>query len=285
MTLKNTFDPILIREITLTEDVLTIQPKAQLTIVYIQKGKGVSIYDEHKVPFKKGKLFVIPFDTKYIFESKDALMLTIECPQSFITQIRTEADRIETCDNINKLTYITHNYHTKAGCVFNDELDGVFAEQLLHNILREHHNQTQDYLIIRQSVSILLNLIARNLIQHDYDQINENKKAQDIMKMITYIQKHIGNKQMLSLDTLATEFCLSKNYLGEYFKKQTGISLQDYILDYKLKLVETRLKYSAVRLKEIAFELGFNDESHLSKLFKKYKQMTPSQYRSLHTKA
>lgn len=244
----------------------------------------MSRYEAHKVPFKKGKLFIIPFDTPYSFESKDGQILVIECPQSFITQIRTEADRIETCDNINKLTYITHNYHTKAGCVFQSEEDAVFAEQLLHSIQREHNNHTQDYLIIRQCISILLNLVARNLILHDYEQVNENRKAQDIMKMITYIQQHIGHKEKLTLEALANEFSISKNYLGEYFKKQTGISLQDYILDYKLKLVETRLKYSNTRLKEIAFELGFNDESHLSKLFKKYKQMTPSQYKKEHQK-
>ncbi|EPH13691.1 hypothetical protein HMPREF9713_00474 [Myroides odoratimimus CCUG 12700] len=284
MTSKNTFDPIHITEHLLIDDVFSIQPKAHLTIVYIQKGKGMSRYEAHKVPFKKGKLFIIPFDTPYSFESKDGQILVIECPQSFITQIRTEADRIETCDNINKLTYITHNYHTKAGCVFQSEEDAVFAEQLLHSIKREHNNHTQDYLIIRQCISILLNLVARNLILHDYEQVNENRKAQDIMKMITYIQQHIGHKEKLTLEALANEFSISKNYLGEYFKKQTGISLQDYILDYKLKLVETRLKYSNTRLKEIAFELGFNDESHLSKLFKKYKQMTPSQYKKEHQK-
>ncbi|AJH15545.1 helix-turn-helix domain-containing protein [Myroides profundi] len=284
MTSKNTFDPIHITEHLLIDDVFSIQPKAHLTIVYIQKGKGMSRYEDHKVPFKKGKLFIIPFDTPYSFESKDGQILVIECPQSFITQIRTEADRIETCDNINKLTYITHNYHTKAGCVFQSEEDAVFAEQLLLSIQREHNNHTQDYLIIRQCISILLNLVARNLILHDYEQVNENRKAQDIMKIITYIQQHIGHKEKLTLEALASEFSISKNYLGEYFKKQTGISLQDYILDYKLKLVETRLKYSNTRLKEIAFELGFNDESHLSKLFKKYKQMTPSQYKKEHQK-
>ncbi|MEK6508960.1 helix-turn-helix domain-containing protein [Myroides sp. C4067] len=284
MTSKNTFDPIHITEHLLIDDVFSIQPKTHLTIVYIQKGKGMSRYEDHKVPFKKGKLFIIPFDTPYSFESKDGQILVIECPQSFITQIRTEADRIETCDNINKLTYITHNYHTKAGCVFQSKEDAVFAEQLLLSIQREHNNHTQDYLIIRQCISILLNLVARNLILHDYEQVNENRKAQDIMKMITYIQQHIGHKEKLTLEALANEFSISKNYLGEYFKKQTGISLQDYILDYKLKLVETRLKYSNTRLKEIAFELGFNDESHLSKLFKKYKQMTPSQYKKEHQK-
>ena len=279
---RSTFDPIHIREYLLIDDVFSIQPKAHLTIVYIQKGKGMSQYEDHKVPFKKGKLFIIPFDTKYSFESKDSKILIIECPQNFITQIRTEADRIETCDNINKLTYITHNYHTKAGCVFQDNKDEIFAEQLLYSIQREHNNHTQDYLIIRQCISILLNLVARNLILHDYEQVNENRKAQDIMKIITYIQQHIGHKEMLTLEALANKFSISKNYLGEYFKKQTGISLQDYILDYKLKLVETRLKYSNTRLKEIAFELGFNDESHLSKLFKKHKKMTPTQYKKSH---
>lgn len=253
MTSKNTFDPIHITEHLLMDDVFSIQPKTHLTIVYIQKGKGMSRYEDHKVPFKKGKLFIIPFDTPYSFESKDGQILVIECPQSFIIQIRTEADRIETCDNINKLTYITHNYHTKAGCVFQSEEDAVFAEQLLHSIQREHNNHTQDYLIIRQCISILLNLVARNLILNDYEQVNENRKAQDIMKMITYIQQYIGHKEKLTLESLANKFSISKNYLGEYFKKQTGISLQDYILDYKLKLVETRLKYSNSRLKEIAF--------------------------------
>ncbi len=279
MVRKNLFEPIVVKEIELKDEVFEVQPTAQLTIIYVHEGKGSSVYDTQEVPFKKGKLFVIPFDTKYVFKSKSCSLLLIECPPSFITQIRTEADRIETCDNINKLTFITHNYHSKAGCVFRDKTDELFASTLLQSIKREYQTNTQDYLIIRQCVSILLNLVARNLIQSDHKQVADNSTAQDVMKIITYIQQHIGDKQSLSIDALATAFGISKNYFGEYFKKQVGVSLQDYILDYKLKLVETRLKYSTMRLKEIAFELDFNDESHLSKLFKKYKLMTPSQYR------
>ncbi|MDR0228444.1 MAG: AraC family transcriptional regulator [Flavobacteriaceae bacterium] len=281
---QNIIEPIVIKEIVLKEESLEVLPTSQLTIVYILDGKGNSFYEGYSVPFKKGKLFVIPYDTKYEFNSTNSKLLLITCPQSFITQIRTEADRIETCDNINKLTYITHNYHAKAGCVFYSKEDGIFAEHLLHNIQREYLLHSQDYLVIRQSVSILLNLIARNLIHSDHLQVVENSKEQDVMKIISYVQKHIGEKEALTIETMAATFNISKNYFGEYFKKQVGISLQDYILDYKLKLIETRLKYSTRRLKEIAFELGFNDESHLSKLFKKYKQMTPSQYRTLHQK-
>ena len=44
--------------------------------------------------------------------------------------------------------------------------------------------------------------------------------------------------------------------------------MQQYIIKYKLKLVENRLLHSEMRINEIAAELGFTDESHLNKLFK-----------------
>lgn len=47
--------------------------------------------------------------------------------------------------------------------------------------------------------------------------------------------------------------------------------MQQYILSYKLKLVESRLLHSQMRINEIAEELGFTDESHLSKFFRKTK--------------
>ena len=68
-------------------------------------------------------------------------------------------------------------------------------------------------------------------------------------------------------------------YIGQYFKKQMGISLKKYILNYKLKLVETRLKYTDLHFSEIAIELGFTDASHLNKTFKVYKGMTLGAFR------
>lgn len=279
----NKIAPLAVKQIISKEESLLIQSKAELTLVYVRQGKGTVCFDFQNIPFQKGKLFLIPFDTQYIFKSaKESKFLIVECPQYFITQIRLESDRIETCDNMYKLTYIIHNFHTKSGCVFYVEEDGVLAEQLLYTIEREYLNPIQDYLIIRQCMAIILNLIARNLKQNDFGQSEENKKKQDVMKLITYVQKNIANRKGLSIESLSKEFGIAKTYIGEYFKKQAGVSLQDYILDYKLKLVEIRLKYSTMRLKEIAFELDFNDESHLSKIFKKFKGISPSKYRVLY---
>jgi AraC-like DNA-binding protein len=50
-------------------------------------------------------------------------------------------------------------------------------------------------------------------------------------------------------------------------------------VQYKLKLVESRLLHSDMRISEIAEELNFTDESHLNRMFKKYRHTTPNEYR------
>lgn len=267
-----------VRKLELKEEIV-LKTNTFLSFVYIVKGKGSLTYDGRNINFSQGKLFIIPQKEAYRFESESAQLITIQCPVEFIDKIRLEADRIESCENLHKLQYISHNYHARAGCVFRDKNDEHFAETLILQIANEFKNKAEDYLIIRNCMSILLNLIARNIIQSETSDLQENRKAFSIMKIIAYIQQHIKDREKTGIQTIAGHFGISGNYFGEYFKQQTGISYQDYLLDYRLKLVETYLKYSSVRLSEIAYELQFSDESHLSKLFKKYRGVTPGEYR------
>lgn len=258
---------------------LVLKTKAFLSLVYVLKGRGTLTYDERTITFGESKLFIIPQHQLYHFDSSDAQLIVIECPIEFIDKIRLEADRIESCENLYKLQYISNNFHARAGCVFRNKDDECFAETLILQIAKEYKNKTDDYLIIRNCISILLNLIARNIIESETSDLSQNRTAFSIMKIITYIQEHIKDKDKTRIQVIADHFGISRNYFGEYFKQHTGVSYQDYLLDYRLRLVETYLKYSSVRLSEIAYELQFSDESHLSKLFKKYRNMTPKEYR------
>nr|WP_315027919.1 AraC family transcriptional regulator [uncultured Chryseobacterium sp.] len=275
-------DGIQVKEIKLKAEEISFKTTSFLSFVYILKGEGSLIYDERRIHFMEGKLFIIPQQELYRFESENAKLISIQCSIEFIDKIRLEADRIESCENLYKLQYISNNYHAKAGCVFRNENDESFAETLILQIAREFRNKADDYLIIRNCISILLNLVARNIIQSETSDLQENRKAFSMMKIITYIQQHIKDREKTGIQTIADHFGISGNYFGEYFKQQTGISYQDYLLDYRLKLVETYLKYSSIRMSEIAYELQFSDESHLSKLFKKHRGLTPGQYRKNH---
>ncbi|ASK29637.1 AraC family transcriptional regulator [Chryseobacterium sp. T16E-39] len=260
---------------------LSISSRQSFTMVFVKEGKGIVKVDHHQYDFRTGKFFLLNTSANYHFYAEKASLIIIQCPLHFIDQIRTEADRIETCENLNKLNYIVNNYHSHAGCIFRNTEDLQFAEVLIENILREYIVlSNKDYLIIRQSISILLNLVARNLILSDTEELNENSTEFLIMKVITYVQQYIKDPEKTKVSFVAQRFGLSKTYFGEFFKKNVGVSYQSYLLAYRLKLVDTRLQFSTMRLKEIAEELGFNDESHLSKTFKKHRGISPSQYRN-----
>lgn len=100
-----------------------------------------------------------------------------------------------------------------------------------------------------------------------------------VTAILNYIHEHIYDVAEVQVEQLAHIFGYSKHYLGTFFKEQTGSTLRDYVNQYKLRQLENRLHYSSLSLKEISHELGFNDQSHLNKFFRRYHTISPSVYR------
>ncbi len=94
----------------------------------------------------------------------------------------------------------------------------------------------------------------------------------------SYIHSHYHNPD-LSVADLCRYFNISHPYLCKLFKETNGCSAKNYIIQVRVmnscKLLET----TAYSIKEIAFSVGFTDEIHFMKTFKKLKGKTPTQYR------
>ena len=121
-------------------------------------------------------------------------------------------------------------------------------------------------------------IIARNISNSFPESIDQTSDSKAV-NILNYIQTNIRHPEMLKVDVISNIFSISEKYVGRYFKKHAGETLQHYILNYKMKLVENRLLYSNSRVTEIAYEFGFTDKSHLNRTFKKYKGMSPSEYK------
>ena len=133
------------------------------------------------------------------------------------------------------------------------------------------------------SADVVLNILARNVSDHPAHAGLATTGGEEeplINRMLVHIRQHIGEPELLRVDHLAAVFNLSANYVGEYFRKFTGESLQRYITQYKITLVQQRLAYSARSIGQIADELGFTDESHLGRQFKKHLGVSPIAYRN-----
>ena len=63
------------------------------------------------------------------------------------------------------------------------------------------------------------------------------------------------------------------------FKKETGQTFINYLNNYKIERSKDLLKNTNKTLLDISLEVGFNNQSYYSTIFKKYTNMTPQEYR------
>lgn len=116
----------------------------------------------------------------------------------------------------------------------------------------------------------LLYVIAKHKVreQEDFRGGFERTKA--------FMDEHYAEE--LTLTQLAAMAGLSRNYFVDLFKKKVGISPMDYITGQRMSRAKRLMASSALRLREIARQVGYQDEFYFSRKFKKETGVTPTLY-------
>jgi YesN/AraC family two-component response regulator len=100
-----------------------------------------------------------------------------------------------------------------------------------------------------------------------------------IQKVVNQIDLNLTSD--LSLKTLSKMFNISAAYLSTLFKKETGVTLTDYVnkrrVDYAIFLLNT----TQLQIQTIAGYCGVTDVNYFTRIFKKYHGMTPLKYKEL----
>lgn len=98
-------------------------------------------------------------------------------------------------------------------------------------------------------------------------------------EIITYINEHF--RENISLEDLASHAGLSQYHFIRIFKKETGFTPHEYIINTRIATAKYLLKNSRLSVKDICFTTGFSCESVFCSAFKRHQGMTPAQYRAL----
>lgn len=106
----------------------------------------------------------------------------------------------------------------------------------------------------------------------------ETEGADVIGQVVRYIREHIN--QDLKRSDLAELVHLNIDYLSRVFKKEKGVTLNDYIVFEKLNVAENLLKTTRLPISLIATKVGYSNFSYFSKLYKKVKGRSPAEERS-----
>lgn len=102
-----------------------------------------------------------------------------------------------------------------------------------------------------------------------------------IQSALYYIDRHFTEK--ISLSSLSDELGISKTYLIKKFKDETGMTLNAYLNQQRMRYAATLLLDGDMSIGEISFAVGINDANYFVKLFKKEFNQTPTEYRKTHT--
>ncbi|APZ47474.1 AraC family transcriptional regulator [Polaribacter reichenbachii] len=252
-------------------------------IVYFEKGTGTIKINGKTVNYTPNSVFVfIPDDIYIVNPDTTTSTVAIKFLKSFFRNTSSQNVNLPVNDWFRKIEEILNSEsHELREMQFETDADRAHLVALVNMVAIEYLNkQSFDIFIIQNSLSVILHLIARNIQYTNTTNTVKELKSSKIQQIINYIHSNIYNAELLSTKSLAEEFYMADNYISEYFKKHTEVSLKKYIINYKLKLVETRLKYTDLQYTEIAAELGFTDSSHLNKTFQSYKGMTISAYKA-----
>ena len=153
----------------------------------------------------------------------------------------------------------------------------IIRMELEHGV--DKHSKT----LLVNHIELLLNYCMRF---YERQFITRGKTNRDVLTRFENLLDEYFESALAEQDGLPTvkyfadKLCLSSNYFGDMFKKETGKSPQEYIQEKVIELAKERISDTADTVSQIAYSLGFQYPQHFWRLFKKRVGYTPSEYRT-----
>ncbi|MEL1239635.1 AraC family transcriptional regulator [Flavobacterium flavipallidum] len=241
-------------------------------IIYIIKGSGIHQLNKNLIPYQSGDLFLLSTDDEHYFDIKETTrFFFIKFTDTYFNsnkKLSCDEFLLNTPENFMRDQYLKENilkFNSTNSIILKNTIDNIRAYNSVATI-------STSPIVFYQILSIF-GLIKESLQQQN---INTTGSGIDNEQIISYIHQNIYKPKLVQIKTIAEHFNISQSYFGTYFKRNFSISYRDYINKLRTQLIEKRILNKQLSMKQIAFEFGFTDESHLSNYFKKQRNVKPS---------
>lgn len=134
-------------------------------------------------------------------------------------------------------------------------------------MLKSHAYRLMAYLLRNYTES---RLSQKELAMH-------NVKLARLNSVLEYISSRYQEK--ISTKQLADMTFLNENHFCRFFKKAVGKTVTEYLSEYRVEKASVLLSATDKSISDIANAVGFDDINYFSRMFKKIKGISPSEYR------
>ncbi|MBV4360381.1 AraC family transcriptional regulator [Pinibacter aurantiacus] len=147
--------------------------------------------------------------------------------------------------------------------------------EILNSILNAEGNENDGEIILAHLNSIMTEINTA----YFKNVVKENLLPDRLSKYIDFkiaVETHLT--EQFSINTIADNLTITTNHLYNIVKEFSGVSPKEFITNRLMLEAQRKLHYSKSSVKELAYELGFNDPDYFSRLFKKTTGKSISEY-------
>ena len=243
----------------------------EIELVYINGGAGKRQIGSHMSYFNDGDLILIGknlphcgFTDRFTGNKKETL---VQFKEDFLGPQFFEIPEMELLKNLFALAEQGLAFHGETKVRIGQAMENLgklddFKRLLsILDILHELSQSTEVYILNAEKFAISTEVSEQNRIN----------------KIFNYVKNNFH--QPIPLETVSSLSGMTEPSFCRYFKKTTSKTFTQFVNEYRLVHASKLLAEKQMAISDIAFEAGFQNVSHFTRLFKQFTGMSPSAYR------
>jgi AraC family transcriptional regulator, transcriptional activator of pobA len=228
-------------------------------IVWVRKGNGVHLIDLDKYELQDNSVYCItPGQVHLLNTSGPVDGYVISFSAEFMGLAEENFDLLF---NTGLFNTFSRSPVITVSADMRDEM-----EDMAGKMMKEYAN----FFLLRSEIlrgylKIFLIYLTRQFEKSNQGE-TQSRNIDLVKKFLSLVEKNYTSKRMVT--DYADELVVTPNYLNEVVKKITGFPASHHIQQRIVLEAKRQAAYSALTMKEVAYQLGFDDIAHFSKFFK-----------------
>ncbi len=272
-----------------------IQKEPTITDIHIGIGRVYSASAELKRSYQESVLALSYCGESPIFHYDDVQDQQRQDWENDFNQRIQEISESIRYGNVEKVETLTTQLFSKYNN-FQGNQDRLFfylLELLIHacriskdskpgNASLPSFEQTMAIFKEKQTLNEVFKEITQRLISlASLVQEGRNNQVKTIIRQAKDIIDHQFT-QVVNLEDISHTIGISPFYFSRLFREEIGVSFSEYVTKLRMDKALSLLA-QGVSVKECCFSIGYNDPNYFSRIFRKYYEMTPTEYRDEQT--
>lgn len=165
----------------------------------------------------------------------------------------------------------------RTNLIFKREGFEIGADDYITKPFNETLLKTRVYNLLKSRKKIREKLL-NDYITRPSEEINISTPDQQFLADLTKVIENNIHEHVLNAALISEELCMSHSVVYKKIKALTGLSLIEFIRDFKLKRAAILLIKYQMNVSDVCYKVGFSDRRYFSKLFKAKFGQSPSEY-------